>query len=110
MPLPSNHTGELIRYVNAGLKSIYKEGHVYKKAGVIFNSLVPDTQVQLNLFSQVDPQRVAKEMQTLDKVNETMGRNTLYAACGTDQVWKTVAAMGSPRFTTRWDELMTVRA
>jgi DNA polymerase V len=111
LPMPSNHTSELIRYANAGLKSIYQEGHVYKKAGVIFNSLVPDTQVQLNLFSQVDPKKGAKEMQTLDKVNGTMGRNTLaYAACGTDQVWKAVVAMRSPRYTTQWHELLTVRA
>ncbi len=111
LPMPSNHTGELIQYANAGLKSIYKEGIVYKKAGVIFNSLVPADQVQMNLFNQMDRPRGQKLMDTLDTVNGAMGRGKLvYASCGTEQAWKTVAAMRSPRYTTQWSELMVVKA
>jgi DNA polymerase V len=111
LPMPSNHTGELIHYANAALKSIYKEGIVYKKAGVIFNSLVPADQVQMNLFNQMDRPKGQKLMDTLDMINGTVGRGKLaYASCGTEQVWKTVAAMRSPRYTTQWPELMVVKA
>jgi len=111
LPMPSNHTGELIHYAKAGLKSIYQEGYVYKKAGVIFHQLVPSSQVQAHVFHPRDQARSSQLMNTLDAINGKWGRNTLsYASCGTQKEWQTVAAMRSPRYTTRWDELMIVRA
>ncbi len=34
-----------------GLKEIFKKGYKYKKAGIMFTDIVPDKQVQLNLFA-----------------------------------------------------------
>ncbi|MFH0911966.1 MAG: DUF4113 domain-containing protein, partial [Planctomycetota bacterium] len=50
-------------------------------------------------------------MRTLDGINLTMGRDTLYfAAQGMERPWKLRAAFRSPRYTTRWDELPVARA
>jgi DNA polymerase V len=111
LPVPSNHTGELIHHAMGGLKRIYREGPVYKKAGVIFNALTPADQVQTALFDQLDREKGKKLMATLDKVNGKLGANTLaFASSGTEKPWKLICEKRSPRYTTQWNELMVVRA
>jgi DNA polymerase V len=109
LPMPSNHTGELIHYAHAGLKSIYREGYIYKKAGIILSDLVPSSQIQANVLHPRDLTRGKQLMAILDEVNGKWGRNTLaYASCGTEKEWQTVARMRSPRYTTNWNELLTL--
>jgi DNA polymerase V len=111
LPVPSNHTSELIHHAMGGLKRIYRAGPVYKKAGVILNALTPADQVQTALFDGLDREKGKKLMATLDKVNGKMGANTLaFASSGTEKPWKLICEKRSPRYTTQWNELMVVRA
>ena len=45
-----------------GLKSIYKEGYIYKKAGVIVGNLIPNNQIQLNLFDNLNNRNKYKKI------------------------------------------------
>ncbi len=111
LPVATSDTSELIRYAHEGLKAIYREGHLYKKAGVMFKDLVPENQTQANLFDRRDIERSKKLMKTLDYINKKQGPDTLkYAATGlaSNQRWKTVFKRRSPSYTTNWDQLLKV--
>lgn len=111
LPVATSDTSELIRYAHKGLQAIYIEGHLYKKAGVMFKALVPENQTQANLFNRRDIKRSKKLMKTLDDINKKQGPDTLkYASTGlaAKQRWKTVFKRRSPSYTTNWDQLPKV--
>jgi DNA polymerase V len=111
LPVSTSDTSELIHYAHIGLKGIYRKGHLYKKAGVMFNDLVPENQIQSNLFDVRDRNRSMKLMKALDNINIKMGSSTLkYAAVGLrqQQRWKTIFDHRSQSYTTNWDQLLEV--
>jgi DNA polymerase V len=112
LPVVTNRTPELIHAALRGLEVIYRQGYEYKKAGVIMQGLQPECLQQGNVFLQnYDPQKQQRLMETIDRLNMTKGRNTLYwAASGVNQSWTTRGGNVSPRYTTNWDELPIVKA
>jgi len=92
-------------------KALYEKGTNYKKAGIMAHELTSANQLQTNLFvSEQHTLRSAKLMQTMDGINQKMGKNTVhFAACGTQPNWKLKAEWKSPHYTTRWDELLTIK-
>jgi DNA polymerase V len=112
LSVPTHNSPELIRAALSGLASIYRKGCLYKKTGIFFQELGPESMVQRGLFDPVDRDRSARLMNSLDRINTLMGRNTLrYASAGlsSDQTWRTVFNNRSPAWTTRWDQLPLVR-
>ncbi|NOS82790.1 MAG: Y-family DNA polymerase [Nitrospira sp.] len=104
-------TSELIRAALRGLRTIYRDGYRYKKAGVMFTALVPASQVQPDLFDQQDRPRSTRLMTALDAINDRWGAGTLqYAASGLTKAWKTQCHRRSPAYTTNWAELPVVNA
>jgi hypothetical protein len=112
LPVATNRTPELIHAALRGLEVIYRQGYEYKKAGIIMQGLQPECLQQGNVFLQnYEPDKQQKLMETVDRLNTTMGRNTLYwAASGVNQSWTTRKDNVSPRYTTNWDELPIVKA
>ena len=111
LPVASNDTSELIHYAHKGIEAVFRKGRLYKKAGVMFRHLVPESPIQTNLFHCIDFKRSKQLMQTLDKINKKMGSDTLkYAAAGItlNPRWKTVFKRRSPLYTTNWDQLLKV--
>jgi DNA polymerase V len=48
-------------------------------------------------------------MRAVDTLNRRFGRDTVtFAATGTRRAWKPRSTFRSPRYTTRWDELLRV--
>lgn len=112
LPEPTSYTPNLIQTALTLLENIYKKGYGYKKAGVMLADIVPDNEVQLNIFS---PNRNLKNqielMKAFDKINTAWGRDTVkYASSGIQRRWSMKRASLSPRYTTNWDELPVVRA
>lgn len=66
---------------------------------------------QLNLFDELAPRHnSARLMQVLDQLNAKNGRGALYfAAQGIQQQWQMKREMLSPRYTTRYGDLLRVR-
>ncbi len=112
LPIASNRTPELINAALRGLELIYKEGHEYKKAGVIVQGLQPENIQQGNVFLQgYDPVKQQRLMETIDRLNATLGKNTVFwGMSGIDRSWATKRDKVSPRSTTCWDELPIVKA
>ena len=89
-----------------GLTAIYREGHRYKKAGVMLLSLSPADRRQGTLFDPGDGERSRALMAALDAVNARLGRGTLrFGTEGFDRPWAMRQAHRSPAYTTRWEEV-----
>lgn len=109
LPVPTGDTSELIKYAIVALQKIYKSGYRYKKAGVTFTELVPIGEVQEDLFKVDFPERSSKLMSAIDAVNEKMGRDTVHiAGIKKRKPWQGSKSNRSPRYTTRWNELLHV--
>ena len=110
LSIPTNDTLEIIRSANIILKSIYKKGLTYKKAGVIVGDIIPEDQVQLNLFDTQKDHISRKNLYgALDRVNQKMGRDKIQIlGQGIKKRWGVKKQRVSPCYTTQWDQLLKV--
>ncbi|POP47363.1 DNA polymerase V subunit UmuC [Superficieibacter electus] len=109
--VPTQDTRDIIEAAVTCLDAIWREGHRYQKAGVMLSDFFSQGVAQLNLFDSNIP-RLNSEvlMQTLDKLNKKQGRGTLFfAGQGIEQPWQMKREMLSPRYTTRFSDLLRVR-
>jgi len=104
---PTDDTRILIRAVLTGLKSIYKPGFSYKKAGVLFDDLLPFNQHQESLFDDKESQAHSEFlMQAIDEINKTMGSSTIkFLGEGLEKQWRAKAEKKTRCYTTRVDEI-----
>lgn len=109
LPTPTDYTPELITYAKTLLKPIFRSGMRYKKVAVFLEGLVPANAFQADLFAKGPSEKQKTLMRLLDDTNRKHGRKVLFlAAEGTRQPWKMKRALLSAKFTTRWDELLTI--
>lgn len=110
LPVHSNHSNELVAAAKRALREIYVSGFRFKKAGVVVSDIVPENEIQGNLFYGGDFVRLKKIHEVMDRINKAEGRNTLkIASQGFSQKWRLKNQFLSKRFTTRWDELPEIR-
>jgi len=107
----TNDNQIIVQEVIKGLQKIYKKGYVYKKAGVIVGNITQENQVQLNLFDQIkNREKYTKISKVIDRINSSMGRDKLRIATqGFDRKWKMKQEQLSQCYTTRIDEILTVK-
>jgi len=109
LPVASCSTQELLHYALTGLKTIYRNGFFYKKAGVMLMDICSQNAIQANLFDTVDRTKQRSLMTVLDTVNDRYGRNTLkFAVMGDGQAWKIKQERLSPCYTTRMSDFPKV--
>ena len=107
LPAATNLTTELIAQARRGAERIYREGLRFKKAGVTLYGLVDAPTAQREFFGAVDRVRMGRVMSAVDAVNARMGVEALrFAASGFRRGWRMLCERRSPRYTTRWDELL----
>jgi DNA polymerase V len=110
LPFATSATNELIKPAVQLVDKLYTKGQLYKKAGVMLSGLVPDETIQANLFVEEKQNNKRLLMGMLDNVNFAMRDDIIkFAAAGTTRDWKMRMEFRSPRYTTRWDELMEVQ-
>ena len=108
-PVATQDTGEMIGYIINIFNNIYKAGYQYKRAGVILSGIVLDREVQENLFDQLNRSKSKNIMQTIDRINQKMGRDIIRSAAqGYSKKWMLKQQRLSPCYTTRWSNLLTV--
>ena len=111
LPFATNDTMELSHYAVMALDQMFQPGHRYMKCGVEMMDIVPVGAENLDLFSASRNPRNAALMQTLDKLNQRMGRNTVkFGGSGIARDWNTKRDLRSPRYTTDRGELFIVHA
>lgn len=110
LPQPTHDTLTLIQHATRAVAQLYRPGYGYKKAGVLLANLSPAAAVQGDLFSHpARQQRQNALMETVDGLNQRYGAKAVFCAAeGIGQGWRMRAGLKSPRFTTRWGELVGV--
>jgi DNA polymerase V len=108
----TNDTGEVVALAVRLGERLWRDGFRYSKCGVMITELLPETIRQPALWGEMDRDRREQAWKVMDKLNATLGRDTvrILAAGPKDAAWRLRAEYRSPRWTTRWDELPTVRA
>lgn len=118
IPVPTADTPTLITIAKKLAQKVFESGRKYKKASVMLTGIIPQSEVQMDLFdSELYTQKQHRLMECMDRINAKFGRNyTAFAATGLHKEgdhrnkWLMNQNYLSKRYTTRWDELMVVKA
>lgn len=110
MPRATSLTHEIIGYAMPLVDDLFREGQKYLKAGVTLSMIVPDSEVQQNLFTPQQNVKGKALMEAVDNLNFSMrGDVVKYVSSGLTRNWKMRQEMRSQRFTTRWEELFEIK-
>lgn len=110
-PVATSDSRKLISAACQGLKSIYRQGPKYAKAGVMLFGIVPANCIQHGLFQRGDSDKAIRLMQAVDGINKTYGRQTVFFASqgiSGKQNWAMKRDRMSRSFTTSWQDLPVV--
>ena len=111
LPNPTSYTPDLLAAARVALAALYQEGVAYSKAGVLLFDLCPTTQAQQSLFARPSTARSDKLSQAVDRINDKMGRQTLFFASeGVSASWGGKSNACSPGYTVSWKDLPVVKA
>jgi DNA polymerase V len=104
---PTNSTFEINRIAQKALKSIFKDGIGYKKAGVIVSEITPADNYQTTLFSGENPKH-QDVLKAIDKINLKTGNKIQFGHNDLKIRWKMRQEKLSHRYSTRLFEVITV--
>jgi len=108
---PTQDSLLLIRDALRGVKLLFRNGFKYWKAGVMLDDLIDAKTAAAQMFPSRDPEKSARLMAAMDGINSRFGRGMVRpAVSGVERRWTAKAEFLSPRYTTRIEELPTVRA
>lgn len=118
LKVPTAHTPTLIRLAKALAAQAWMPDTTYKKAAVMLTGIVPDSEIQMDLFDpHLYTQQQSRLMECIDQINSRYGRNkAAFAATGLHKEhghhndWSMNQNYLSKRYTTCWDELMVAKA
>ncbi|MEO8768495.1 MAG: DUF4113 domain-containing protein [Ferruginibacter sp.] len=109
MDIPTNHTPQIITNALKGLNIIFKEGYNYKKCGVEMLNVIPENEIQLNIFSEASGKKEMAISATLDKLNKSMGKELVrFGIQGFEKKYKARAAHLSPCYTTKLEHIIKI--
>lgn len=91
---------------------LFRQGTIFKKAGVILSGIVDKHLSQPDLFSVAKEKEADdKLMEVMDKIKGRMGRDSLQFGVTKEKgPWKSQANYSSPQFTTNWHDILKVKA
>jgi DNA polymerase V len=109
-PQPSSDTPTIIQQAKKCLRILYKQAVPYKKVGILLLDLMPEEIEQFDLFADSLSDKKKSLAKTVDAINEQLGNKTVfYAAEGIGRQWQMKCGKRSPRYSTRWKELVVVK-
>ena len=106
LPVPTDDTLEIVNYAMSGLRSIFRTGYQYKKAGVIITEITYN--VQHNLFDTVDRDKRERLMNAIDSINGKHGHSVKLAVQGQGTGWKLKQEQLSKHYTTDLGEIIEI--
>jgi len=112
LPIKTNDSIELVKKALIALKSIYKKGYKYQKAGIIFSDLKNINSYNKNLFSIIGNEKMREKlMEAIDCTNAKYGKHSLsIAQAGLKKMWTGKRKHYSKIDTASFRFLPTVRA
>ena len=86
-PIATNNSIEVVKAAVSALKTIFKNGYRYQKAGVLLSHLSNSNNGK-NLFSSTRDEKINILMKSIDNTNYRYGRSTLsLASAGVHRKW-----------------------
>ena len=109
LPVATADTGKLGTAAQRALGAIWRPGYRYKKAGVMLLDLSKADTVGDGLLDHRDDPRSLARMRAVDSLNAQFGRDTMrFGGIAQPRRWQLRSDMLSRRYTTHWDELLTI--
>lgn len=117
--VPQTHANTLVSFITptaeeriiiaqavSAVRTLFKQGFGYKKAGVIATKIVPEKHVMHSLFEDREAvEREHKITSALDAINATFGKGTIKLAVQGSGEIKSSSENQSPHYTTRWSDI-----
>lgn len=106
-PNASSYTPDFISAAKVGAEKLFDSNQEYRKAGVLIGDFTDISQPDLLNPPKVD-RKIA--MNVLDQINARYDKPKLqFAAEGIERSWKSKRDHTTPKFTTRWTDLLKVK-
>ncbi len=110
LPHPTDDSRDLIYQARKMIASLYRPGHRFQRCGFGIVEMFDNTYRQFDLFHSGQTQQSEIMMTTLDRINRRYGRDTaVFGAEGLRGKWTMRQNYLSPRYTTSWKDLPTVK-
>ena len=111
LPFPTNYTPGLVSAAHSILERVYRPGFVYHKAGVFLTDIVSESERQQSVLAKIDDERRLRAMYAVDEINRRHGRYSVRPlSLGAGRGWDMRRQKVSPRYITRIDEVLRVKA
>lgn len=112
---PCNDTLDIAQAAARGLDTVFLEGYRYQKVGVMLLDISDEANCQLSLgeTTQSEDERNRRQnlMATVDILNRELGRDKVRLGLPRQEnSWRLKCEKRSPRYTTRWEELVVVKS
>jgi DNA polymerase V len=109
LPIATDYTPDLITYAVRGIRSAFRPGYRYIKAGLVLSDLTAPEEQQLSMLHAPDNEKNVAIMEALDTVNRRWGKDSLfYAGAGIDKPWSMKREMRSPSYSTRLQDILRI--
>ncbi len=109
LPFPTNSSLIISKCAVEAVKTIFKSGIKYKRAGVIVTGLVPENNFQLDLFTKENPKHKPL-MSAIDKINKKYKSNSIKLANqDLERTWKMRQERLTPKYTTNINDIIVVK-
>ena len=105
----TDSTLEIVKSAIAEVRRIYRKGYGYKKSGVRLSHISPSNAVQTSIFDTIDRDKHKKLMETIDRINAGMGHNSVKLVSQGTITAHTNREHLSPQYTTKWDDILTIK-
>lgn len=110
LPFPTDDTRDLLSPALKALERIYRPGYAYSKCAILLMDLSQRGEVTPDLFAPPPRPGSDRLMKVIDTINQREGRGTVrLGLIPAAPDWAMRRDMKSQCFTTRWDELLTIR-
>lgn len=111
LPDPTDDSLAIVAMATEALKTIFRPGYGYKKAGVTINEIVPAEACQRSLFvDTVETEKRLRLMKTLDSINSGTASDIVRIAAAGGVADKMRRENVSPNYTTSLADIITVTA
>lgn len=113
LPIATQSSAEIVGWAVKLLRANYPSNHTfaYKKAGVLLWDIIPQQQVQQDLFDTIDRQKQASLMKAIDAINRKNGHDQIRVAVqGTSVRYGLKREYLSKQYTTNINDIIVAKA
>lgn len=107
-PVATDSTLEINSGILAALRTLFRQGYGYKRAGVCLSEISDGGTVQLSAFDSIDHEKHSRLMSTVDLINKKEGHTAVSVASQSFDGIRMNREHLSPEYTTDWEDIITV--